>query len=221
MNVSKKLVLSLFTVAGLAATSASADVLATLTYDDLAGGYNAGSFTASAVNNAFLRSSGNTSRLVGPGVASATFEPGFEGGLDPSSFNLTLSVVPINGQMASGAGTFTAVDRDGDFVTGQISGTWFYPGPGFIFFNGALSNVTLVSVVNGTFDGTAGGAWDMNLPGGPVFSGALVQLVFGGANFFQTPFANRATGITAQIVPTPGSIALIGVAGLVGLRRRR
>jgi hypothetical protein len=221
MNVSKSFAIGLISIAGIAASSANADVLATLTYDDLAGGYNAGVFTANAVNNAFLRSSGNTSRLVAPGVSSATFEPGFEGGLDPASFNLSLSVVPINGQMASGSGTFTATDRDGDFVTGTISGTWFYPGPGFIFFNGALSNVQLVSVVNSTFDGTAGGAWDMNLPGGPVFSGALVQLVFGGANFFQTPFANRATGITAQIVPSPGSIALIGVAGLVGLRRRR
>lgn len=207
--------------AGLFASAAQAEVLATLTYDDLGGSYNAGTFSAVAVNTPFLHSSGDTSRLVGPNSATATFSPGFEGGADPAGFNLSLSVVPINAQTASGSGTFTAVDRDGDYITGTIAGTWYYPGPGFIFFNGALSNVTLNAVTDNNFDGTGGGSWDMNLPGGPVFSGALVQLVFGGADFFQTPFGGRATGITAQIIPTPGSLALLGLGGLAALRRRR
>lgn len=220
-------VLAALATGGAIVANANADVVATATYDDLAGtfigGGGAGTFTASAVNTANLRTSGDASRLVGPAVAmgTASFAPGFEGGADPATFNLQLTVTPINATMASGFGQFIAVDRDGDNIQGTITGTWYYAGPGFIFFNGALSNVTVNSVSDNFFDGTSGGAWRLDLPGGPIYSGAMVQLVFGGTNFFQTPFADRATGITAQLIPAPGALALAGIAGLLAGRRRR
>jgi uncharacterized protein (TIGR03382 family) len=54
-----------------------------------------------------------------------------------------------------------------------------------------------------------------------VFEGAIVNLVFGATDFFQTSFAERATGVTAQIIPAPGAMALLGLGGIVAGRRRR
>jgi hypothetical protein len=51
--------------------------------------------------------------------------------------------------------------------------------------------------------------------------GALTQIVFGAGSFFTTDFVNAATGVTAQIVPAPGALALLGLGGLVAGRRRR
>lgn len=200
------------------AGTANAEVLVSMTYDDLSGSYNhvAQQFTAAAVDNAFLRSAGDSSRLVGP-TGSAHFSPGFVSLADLSNFVLTCSVIPTGVNTASGTGTFTATDADGDTVTGDITGVWGRPAPGFIFFNGVLSNVFL----NGTsFDGSNGGSWDMNLPGDPPYEGALVQLVFGGSTFFTSNFSNRAVGVTAQIIPTPGALALLGIAGVFATRRR-
>lgn len=212
-------------VAGMASV-ANADVLVSLTYDDLAGSYDntLQSFTAAAVNNAFLQSSGDTSRLVGPVTGNALFDAGFVSLASFSDFRLTCSVNPTGPFTATGGGTFTATDINGDIITGDLAGNWGRPAPGFIFFNGALSNVRLLSTAsgaNGRFEGDAGGSWDMNLsPAVSPYTGALVQLVFGGSTFFTSDFSNRAVGVTAQIVPAPGAIALVGLAGIAGLRRR-
>jgi uncharacterized protein (TIGR03382 family) len=207
--------------AGLGAM-ANADVLVSLTYDDLAGSFNTATqtFTANAVDTADLRSSGDASRLV-PGTGNASFNAGFVSLASMSDFQLSCTVVPTGPNTAVGGGTFTATDINGDTITGTITGSWGAPAPGFIFFNGALSNVTLNSTGNGLFEGDAGGGWNMNLPQPAPYEGAIVQLVFGGSTFFTSNFANRAVGVTAQIIPAPGAIALVGLGGLAALRRRR
>jgi hypothetical protein len=212
------------------AVSASADVILTLTYDDLAGSFayvanRTGTFSAVAVNTAQLQSAGQVSRLV-PGLGNASFEAGFATNpLSAADFGLTISVAPaVNPNQALGNGTFTATDNDGDTITGTISGTWVYGGPGFIFFNGSLTNVMLndLGAADGTFDGSESGDFDMDFsPAVSPFEGAIVQLVFGGANFFTSGFADRATNINMQVVPTPGSVALMGLAGLTLVGRRR
>jgi len=40
-------------------------------------------------------------------------------------------------------------------------------------------------------------------------------------NYFQDGSFNRNWGITGTVIPAPGAVALAGIAGLVGLRRRR
>lgn len=206
-------------IAGFAG-AANADVIATLTYDDLAGSYRGdgptGVFSARAVSlPGVLQSSGATSRIV-PTQGNADFAPGFVAGADPADFIITINTTVTGPGTATGAGSFTATDIDGDTVTGTLIGDWTSAGAGILFFNGALSNVLL----NGqTFNGNTG-SWDMNLPGQAPFDGAIVQLTFSGSGFFDQNFENRATGTTLQIVPAPGALALLGLGGLAAARRR-
>lgn len=203
-------------------------VLVSMRYDSLAGSYDAAlqQFSAQAVNTASLQSSGNVSRLVNP-TGQALFEPGFVSASNPADFNINVTAVPTaNPNRRNGTGTFASVDRDGDTISGDVSGTWIAT-PGYIFFNGFLTNVTVTpSASEGTaFDGTQSGSFGLDFPSPPPYEGAVVQLVFGGtpSTFFANSFQDRATGVTAQLVPTPASIALVGLGAVVavGGRRRR
>lgn len=209
---------------GIVASSANAEIIATVSYDDLAGSFTStgggnGAFSAIAgANSAY-----EASRLV-PAQGSASFEVGFvTNPLNPADFVVNISVTAINANTASGVGHFTATDADGDTLDGDISGFWIYGGPGFIFFNGNLSNVVFADTgaLDGTFDGTESGDFGMAFPSPQPYYGSVVQLTFGGANFFQTSFADRATGGSMQVLPTPGSFALMGLAGLAVASRRR
>lgn len=220
---------------GVVATSASASVIATFSYDDLAGTYTqalpgVGSFSAVAVNQGpgGLQSWGTTSRLVAP-AGDATFQNGFVS-QGTANMVVNVSVAVVNSTPGSefglGSGNVVVTDADGDTITADLSGFWTATPNSqglFLNFNGSMSNVFLNDngLGDGLFNGTALGSWGLNLPGSAPYSGALVQLVFGASNFFQTGFANQATGVTGQIVPTPGAMALLGLGGLVAGRRRR
>jgi len=216
-------------VAGSMAASASADVIYTLSYHDLAGSYTqsanplVGSFSAVAVNNANLQSAYEASRLDPAPTGQAEFEAGFVSNpLNPADFQINVSVIKISGTVATGTGDFTATDRDGDVINGRISGVWTTAG-GFLFFNGNLSNVRLNdnNAADGTFDGTEQGDFSILHPAPQPFVGSNVQLTFGIGNFFRTDFSDRATGGTMQIIPSPGSMALLGLGGLAIASRRR
>lgn len=211
-------------VAAGGVATANADVVLTLTYHDLDGSYvqsspGVGSFTAVAAGS---EAAGEVSRVdTNPGNAS--FEVGFEAGANPADFQLSLSVnMLIPGSVATGAGSLMLTDADGDTVAANISGTWIYDSVnGFIFFNGALSSVVVTDngVQDDRFDGTQFG--NFQLSGMNLTDGALTQIVFGAGSFFTTNFSDAATGVTAQIVPAPGALALLGLGGLVAGRRRR
>lgn len=230
----RKVLGALFVGAGLAvATPASADVLASLNYNDLSGnfsptGVGTGNFNAHAADLPGLRSYGRASRVV-PTVGDAVFAPGFESGANPANFVLDLSVLITGATTASGNGTFEVTDADGDKIVGNVTELlpgqgWTTPGFGLMFYNGHLTNVTFVDngVADGTFDGTDGGSWSMNMPGTPPFEGQLVSLVFNlGGGFFSAPFVDVSSSLSAQIVPTPGALVLAGLAGAFMSRRRR
>jgi len=235
MTLKNRTVFALAAVAGglFAASAANAEVLVSMTYDDLRGAYTAssptdGQFTAHAVSqlNPRIRSSGDVSRLV-PGFGTAFFDPGFVSGPDLGAFTTAISVVGIVGNSATGTGSFTSTDADGDTITGLISGTWIgispTPGTTFLTFAGVLSGVSLNDngPLDGTFDGSGGGSFGLNLPGNPPYDGAVVVLSFGNTGFFNSNFDNRATSFAGQIVPAPGALALVGLGGLVAIRRRR
>lgn len=220
---------SVVAVAGIAAVAslANADVIASFSYDDLAGSYSGtagvGNFSAVAVDTTALQSSGDASRLV-PAEGNAVFEAGFVSGANPADFQINVSVNVDAPGHAVGAGTFTATDADGDTITGSIAGEWNLVGS-FLAFSGNLSNVFLNDngASDNMFNGTDGSStdWSMNLPGSAPFEGAIVNLVFGATDFFASNFEDRATGVTAQIIPAPGALALLGLGGIVTGRRRR
>jgi len=217
-----RIAIALAALAGGIAT-ANADVVLTMTYDDLAGSYTqsspgVGSF--SAVSNA--ESAGEVSRLDGnPGNAS--FEVGYVNGANSADFALSLSVnVIIPNQIALGSGTLFATDADGDTISADIEGAWLYDTiNNFIFFNGSLTNVVVAD--NGQLDDLFNGSQfgDFQLSGMGLTEGAVTQIVFGAGSFFNGNFSNAETGLTAQIIPTPGTLALVGLGGLVVGRRRR
>ena len=229
--------IALALAAGALTSVANAGVILTFTYDDLAGSYAAtgadtGNFTAIAVDQgaAGLQSAGEVSRTdSNPG--SASFEVGFVSGANPANFVLNCSFVrdgSFGNILGSGSGGFTATDADGDTITGEISGTWLFDQVNnFIYLNAILSGVVVTDNPDATgafddeFTGTQLGSWQISGLGTQPFEGALTQITFGVGVFFRGDFQDAATGLTAQILPAPGSLALLGLGGLVAARRRR
>lgn len=217
---------------GLSVSAASAEVIATFGYTELNGSYNNLDvdtngdplYRATSVNTGSLQTRGDVTRLI-PTGGTATFDTGFSTS-STASYAAAISVIGF-GASRPGVGSVTITDVDGDTLSMSVAGTWT-PGPGttgIIYFNGLLSNVAFASngngIGDGTFDGTSGtGFSTADLTG--IYSGALVQLsTRPGVGFFQGNFSNVSTLVTANIVPAPGTVALAGIAGLVGLRRRR
>ncbi len=209
------IVAALASGAGLA-QSALADAILTFGYTDLSGQYvggvPGGTFTARASSLGAIQTSGDVTRLQSPD-GTASFNTGFEGALDLADAYFEISVF-----------NKTAFS-DGDTISGLIEGTWIRGSQGRTFFNGNLLNVILTD--NGqqdnTFNGNLGGFQIGGLGGpAPELQGALVQLfIRTGVGFFDQPFFNNSTQVAGEIVPTPGAVALMGLAGLAGLRRRR
>lgn len=217
---------------GLSVSAASAEVIATFGFTELNGSYNNLDvdtngdplYRATSVNTGSLQTRGDITRLI-PTGGTATLDTGFATS-STASYNAAISVIGF-GASRPGVGSVTITDVDGDTLSMSVAGTWT-PGPGttgIIYFNGLLSNVIFASngngIGDGTFDGTSGtGFSTADLTG--IYSGALVQLsTRPGVGFFQGNFSNVSTLVNANIVPAPGTVALAGIAGLVGLRRRR
>ena len=208
-----------------AAGSAVAGPLVTFTYTNLNGVYadngnGTGNFGAFAVSGGGLFTDGSVSRVVGPGAGTSVFNPGFFGG-SAADFVLNLSVFNKNNMLgtAQGAGSFTITDTVGNKLVGNLTGDWINFG-GATFFNGAISNSVFVPVVNGLFIGNSG-FFATNVPGQPL-DGSLVQLFLdSGSGFFDSSFSQVSTGVAGQLVPSPASMALFGLGGLIAGRRRR
>ena len=205
---------------GVLASAASGAVIVTYGYTDLNGSFDGSTFTAVAADTGTLQSAGDVSRLTGAG-GTAQFEPGFVSLGDLSDFVQELSVTNIMGNTATGSGSFTATDVNGDTVSGDVDGIFITPGFGIVFFNGLLSNVVLTNNSgDGIFDSPDGGFVMSDLNGS--YEGAEVKLftnVAGG--FFNRPFSEISTQVSGEIVPTPGAAALFGLGAAFGLVRSR
>src|SRR5690606_7179699 len=110
-------------------------VLLDFAYNSLEGDYDVstGDFTARAVNQSELSTSGNVRRLVNP-EGTAAFDEGFAG-LSSADILVDLDITNIVGDNADGSGTITITDIDGDTITGSVSGVWVRMGDA-LFFNG-------------------------------------------------------------------------------------
>ncbi len=209
--------------AGLAiAGSASADVIATFGFTDLNGAYapsssTTGTFTA----NVGALTGGDVTR-ISPSSGTAEFATGFLALATSANVQVNLSVSKTSATEATGSGTLVITDIDGDTLTADLSGLWQTPGFGVVFFSGLMGNVYFNDngAADGTFNGT-NGSFDMDLPGNPPYTGAFSQLYirFSGG-FFTSAFSGQTVSTDGQIVPAPGALALVGLAGLAARRRR-
>jgi hypothetical protein len=225
-------------VAAVAGTASAVNASAILsyTYNNLSGSYTQvtpppspitpttviGTFTAVAVNAPPLRSSANVARNVAP-ADSAFFRPGFVT-LDGGSFTISITVFNKGASTAQGSGTFTAIDINGDRITGTVDGVWSTNASG-TFFNGTSATYNFINTSgDGEFNGSLGTLFHMAdfASAGPL-PGFLNQLFIAPAgNFFDSNFANIATTVTGQVlIPGPSALAALGVAGLIAGRRRR
>jgi len=207
----------------LTAASASAGVILTFGFTELNGRYvaadaNNGVFTANAVNTVDLASEGDVTRLLPPGDGTAAYDHGFFGsgfgGLAGISFTLTRTGL-------TGAGTYAVSDIDGDILSGTLSGDWIFLG-GATFFNGVIDGTfTDVGAQDGLFNGPSVPPTSFTQIVGSMDGGITLLFTNDNADFFGSSFTGVSTLAQANFVPTPGTVALIGIGGLVAGRRRR
>ncbi|MBX3317459.1 MAG: hypothetical protein KF902_11425 [Phycisphaeraceae bacterium] len=210
--------------AGLLATAANAGVVATYGFTDLAGSYDSatGIFRAVATDNANYATSGDVTKIGAP-TATAEYAFGFTSRSGFANAVFEIAVTMNNGLTAMGSGSFTITDDDGDTITGLISGMWINGGSGYVYFNGSMSGVTFNDngAADSSFDGPDGGGFSFPLTQLNNEVGAIVGLFIKPGTFFGGSFRDRPTQIDGQILPTPGSLALVGISGLALARRRR
>lgn len=108
---------------------------------------------------------------------------------------------------------------------GGITGGWFVSPPTDDANAVDENNRVLVMVL--TFEGAGHpqveGMITTDNGDGNFSSDVLADLMLGSIRFSYNPegVAGGITGVTVNFVPAPGALALLGVAGLVGKRRRR
>ncbi|MBY0261602.1 MAG: PEP-CTERM sorting domain-containing protein, partial [Phycisphaerales bacterium] len=185
-------------------------------------------FTAAAAAGN-LQSSGSLSRNVSP-LTQATFRPGFVTLDAGANVNLVVTVENPTATTATGSGTLAISDSSltTDRINASFSGSWsVFPGGG-VFFNASSVTYTIANPSGDLrFNGSNGTSADLTSYVNRTLTGALNQLFLdisaptSIAQAFGSSFQNVATTATGQIIPAPGSIALLGLGGLVAARRRR
>lgn len=203
----------------LVPAAAAQDNLVTFGFTDLRSEFDGiDTFRAVSSNSGGFSTSGDVSRLAAPG---GTADYGL--GVDPSLVLFEISVENLTGTTADGSGNFQITDADGDFLRGQISGTWSTVGAGAIFFTGQLTGVEFVD--NGTldamFDGPNGGAFSTAFDTSGPYTGATVGLMLTQSGFFTSGFSDVSSQFSGVVVPAPAGGAVLALAALGARRRRR
>jgi hypothetical protein len=150
-------------------------------------------------------------------------------GLDALVPNLAAdSYLAVNGGTPSGDGDYNAAA----FAAGtNIIGGWFMTDPlsaaNVPDANGRVlvMFLTFLGVGHPEVNGIITSPDGVDEGGLPKFSSSvLADLILGDIKFSFNPnggVAGAITAVTVHFVPAPGALALLGVAGLVGKRRRR
>lgn len=214
--------IALTTVAG----AAQADLAATFGYTDMGANWNSGASTLNigAEETASLSTSGDLTNYLGAGFpTTALFNSGFADGSTSadSQFDMTLS--NISATSADAVGSFMITDINGDTLSGNYIGTWTNQF-GFGFFDGQITDASYNDVESGNnvFEGNAGQTFAV--PADALTGGLSMLLQM--PEWFDSQvgdFEARTTQLDGILVnvPTPGSLALVGLGGLMTARRRR
>lgn len=155
--------------------------------------------------------------VVGPGITTS----------GDFVLNMLVDNVDDTAHTATGAGTFTFTDVDGDTITGSMSGNWALVG-GFTTFTGSLTNVQWTTS-DGLFNGNTG-AVALDSITSPPWEGQVVEFTI---NYPDHPawmlstnpllaWPHAKPGNIYAVVPTPAAI-LLGILGLstVGIKLRK
>jgi hypothetical protein len=204
----------------LTAASASAGVILTFGFTELDGSYTAtdannGTFTAIAANNAELQSEGDMTRLLPPGDGTAAYDHGFFGSAFGGTGNVAMTLARTG---TTGTGTYTITDRDGDTLTGAITGDWIFLN-GATFFNGTVTG--LFASDDGQFNGASQAPTSFTTLPGTMDGGFTILFTNDNSDFFGSNFTGVSVLTSANYVPTAGATALGALAATIGLRRRR
>lgn len=230
--MNNKLFGGLATIIAAPAMAQVPTLLISADFTDLSGSFTVtGDGTGTLDAFAAQATAGTVTRVTEP-LGQANFDAGFNGS-DIANVTLSLNVVVGNSSVpdgdATGGGTVTFTDANGDTISAFITGDFFDLG-GFISFEGLLTNVVVTSS-DGSFDGTSSGSFstDFDTFISP-FSGSIVLLQFDPlvlnpqVSFFGDDFRFSDLQIGAQItglIPAPGALALLGLGGLAAAGRRR
>jgi hypothetical protein len=146
-------------------------------------------------------------------------------------FQIQMTITGATSSGATGVGSFTLKDIQGDTISGNLSGAWVNAG-GSGVFNGTLSDVTYVSVVNNVFEGHSGDV-SMVFPAHMPWDGTLIELTASGGWFttgagalktFDVLGGSLDATVSGMVhAPAPGALALalFGMVNALGLRGRR
>lgn len=213
---------ALSTLAG----AAHADLAATFGYTDMGANWNQGASQlnvgASATNT--LNTSGDITNYLGDGFPStALFNSGFADGSTSADSQFTMDLSNITANTADASGTFMITDINGDTLSGTYVGTWTNQF-GFGFFDGQIlaASYNATESGNSVFEGNAGQTFAVPTD---ALTGGLSMLLqmpewFDSNNGNFNARTTQLDGILVN-VPTPGSLALLGLGGLISGRRRR
>lgn len=208
---------------------AEVDPVVAVDFADLRGvlvlqaGGTGGTFTANAVSDPGLFSSGRLWRSIDPS-AEALFDTGFVGEPNPADASLSFSFGEVRDKRANVSGVARFVDVDGDTVAFLLSGTMSF-GPGGNVMAAAVIDGIEVTSDEGLFDGTDGGSVstadfeDARGSFNVYFTYQFGQTGDGRTHIGVASMNGEASG--PRGVPSPSAGALFGVASLAALRRRR
>ena len=203
---------AMLSVAGVA----EASLVSTFGFTDLNASWDGQTFHALSLGS--LPTGGDvTDHTVAP--SSATFESGLIGvqNFAAVNFRMDLSNITANSADAT-SGRIVIRDYDGDVLSGSFEGTWSYQF-GFGFFDGYISSASYNDAGDGLFEGTSG-AWAT--PDGQ-YIGAISFLVEMPEWFSDAASIDllNASADGMLVTPSPSSLAMLGLGGLVASRRRR
>lgn len=209
--------LSIAMLGSLSAAASAGTPIASFTYSDLLGSYNANTGVYSAV--AGSTSAGDVTRF-GAGGGSADFNTGFLDTPTSADYALELMLGNITGSNATGNGTLTITDDNGDTLTAMVTGGFRLFG-GSVAYEGLLSDVFFNDLSgDGSFDGTSSGSFSNSFIGQP-YSGSTISLFFDPGSFFGGSFTNEVTLSSGLVIPSPASFGGLALVGLVASIRRR